>query len=164
MKPMRLSYFLILSGGRIFMYLFHIFSSLSFYNGFDMILATQDALVMNERSCVFVLPHLVPLVLHEVRTGVTGRSFFLCTFKDNRLRQLASCNLAHGLLLHGASLGGVALFWMGPKYHTAYPHSIVARAFDPSRNWRHLKTPGTRVTYMHTSSNWDYSQLTRISP
>ena len=130
MKPMSLSYFLILSGGRIFMYLFHIFSSLSFYNGFDMLLATQDALVMNERSCFFVLPRLVPLVLHEVRTGVTGRSFFLCTFKDHRLRQLASCNLAHCLLLHGASLGGVALFWMGPKYHTAYPHSIVAHAFD----------------------------------
>ena len=130
MKRMSLSYFLIISGGRIFMYLFHIFSSLSFYNGFDMLLATQDALVMNERSCFIVLPRLVPLVLHEVRTGVTGRSFFLCTFKDHRLCQLASCNLAHCLLLHGVSLGGVALFWMGPKYHTANPHSIVARAFD----------------------------------
>ena len=27
--------------------------------------------------------------------------------------------------------GEVALFWMGPKYHTAYPHSMVAHAFEP---------------------------------
>ena len=40
-------------------------------------------------------------------------------FEDHYLCQLASCNLAHCLLLHRASLGGVALFGMGPRYHTA---------------------------------------------
>ena len=46
-------------------------------------------------------------------------------FEDHYLCQLASCNLAHCLLLHGASLAGVALYWMSPRYHTAF----MVRAF-----------------------------------
>ena len=155
MKRMTLSYFLILSGGRIFMYLFHIFSSLSFYNGFDMLLATQDALVMNERSCFLCFPALFLLFFMR-----SEREWPDAVFSFAPLKTTAFANLPRAILLTafffmarawGESLcSGWALSTIQQTHIQLLPVHLIL-----SRNWRHLKTPGKRVTYMHTSSNWD---------
>ena len=90
--------------------------------------------------CILLLTdNFVPLVLHEVRTGLPRCGLLLIAnaFEDRHLCQLASCNLAHCLLFHHARFHCSLWHLCLHALHGAFHHWLLHRKGHCESNTKH---------------------------
>ena len=100
----------------------------------------QDALVM-KRRLFLLLPHLVPLVLHEVRTGLPRRSLLLLASKRNLWTVWA-------------------LSILSTTYSISH-HFVVVHAQDAHWGHEHMQEPTVKTPVKRVATCSHHAKLSR---